>query len=120
MSIFYTVIITEIPGIPADLAVQIAFKAINNLLGLNRLDWTLLVFGAYCWITEQDALLPSIAQYAVTIWKVIDELKKIIAPWQINNALKIQIELCIASVHDLLINLLVLIHQEGTAGQSRE
>jgi hypothetical protein len=43
----YQIITIEIPDIDKDIALQIAFKAINNTIGLNRLVPTLLVFSAY-------------------------------------------------------------------------
>ena len=42
------------------MALQIAFKAINNTIGLNGLVPTLLVFGVYLWIIELDAPSPTI------------------------------------------------------------
>jgi hypothetical protein len=39
-----------------------AFKAINNIIGLNRLILTLLVYSAYPRITEYDPLLLLVAQ----------------------------------------------------------
>ncbi len=56
----YSIITPEIPGIKPDLAQQISFNAINNSVGPNWLVPTLLVFGAYLGMTEQDALSPSI------------------------------------------------------------
>jgi hypothetical protein len=53
----YSIIIAEIPGISKDMALQMAFKAINDIVGPNRLVLTLLVYGAYPRITEHDPLL---------------------------------------------------------------
>jgi len=44
-----------------DIALQMAFKAINDIVGLNRLVLTLLVYSAYPQITEYDPLLLLIA-----------------------------------------------------------
>ena len=44
-----------------------AVKAINNLARLNRIIFTLLVFGAYPQMTEMDALLLSIIKRAEAI-----------------------------------------------------
>ena len=44
-----------------------AVKAINNSARLDRIVFTLLVFGAYLWITKIDALLPSIIKRAEVI-----------------------------------------------------
>lgn len=56
----YSIIITEIPGIQPDLALQMFFKAINNSIDFNGLVLTLVVFGAYFRMTEQDAPSPSV------------------------------------------------------------
>jgi hypothetical protein len=50
----YFIIITEIPGISKDIALQMAFKAINDIVGPNRLVLTLLVYSVYPRITEHD------------------------------------------------------------------
>jgi hypothetical protein len=57
-----------------------AFKAINNIVRLNRLVLILLVYSVYPRITEHDPLLLSITQQALTI-------KKAIAKRQVNDAL---------------------------------
>jgi hypothetical protein len=43
----YQIVIVEMPDIDKDMAVQMAFKAINDTAGPDRLVPTLLVFGAY-------------------------------------------------------------------------
>jgi len=39
------------------MALQMAFKAINDIIGLNSLIFTLLVYSAYSQITKHDPLL---------------------------------------------------------------
>ena len=70
----YTIIIAKIPGISKDIALQIAFKAINNTARLNKLVLILLVYSAYLQITEYDPLLASIAQRALAVKKAIVEV----------------------------------------------
>ncbi len=70
----YYIIITEIPCIKPDLALQMSFKAINDSVGPNRLVPTLLVFGAYPKMTKQDAPSPLITQPAMAIRKATDEV----------------------------------------------
>ncbi len=48
----YHIIITELLDIGKDIALQMAFKAINNSIGPNSLIPTLLVFKAYPHIVE--------------------------------------------------------------------
>jgi hypothetical protein len=51
-----------------------AVKAINNLAGLNGIIPTLLVFRAYPWMTEMDALSLSITKRAEAIRVAIKEV----------------------------------------------
>ena len=51
-----------------------AFKAINNFIGLDSLVPTLLIFGAYLWIAELNILLPLVIQRATAIKKAISEI----------------------------------------------
>jgi len=69
------------------MALQMAFKAINNTAGLEGLVPTLLVFRAYPQIVKSDALLPSVAQRAAAIRKAMVEIQKLQAKRQIANAL---------------------------------
>ena len=54
-----------------------AFKAINDTAGLDRLVPTLLVFGAYPRMVELDAPLPLVTQRANAIKKAIAEIQKL-------------------------------------------
>jgi hypothetical protein len=56
----YSIIVTEIQGINKDMALQMAFKAINDITRLNGIVLTLLVYSALPWMVEYDALLPTI------------------------------------------------------------
>ena len=51
----YHIITAELLDISKDIALQIAFKAINNSIGPNGLIPTLLVFKAYLYIVESNA-----------------------------------------------------------------
>ena len=50
----YHIIIIELPNIGKDIALQMAFKVINNSTGPNSLIPTLLVFRAYLYIVKSD------------------------------------------------------------------
>jgi hypothetical protein len=54
----YTIITTKILDISKDIALQMAFKAINDTIRLDSLVFTLLIYSAYPQITEHDPLLP--------------------------------------------------------------
>jgi len=73
----YYIITSKIPGINKNIALQIAFKVINNSAGLDGLIPILLVFGAYPQIIESDAPLPTVTQRAIAFKKAIEEVKKI-------------------------------------------
>jgi hypothetical protein len=54
-----------------------AFKAINDTAGPNRLVLTLLVYSAYPRITEHDPLLLLVIQRALAIKKAIAKVQKL-------------------------------------------
>jgi hypothetical protein len=51
----YLIVTTEIPGIDKDMALQMAFKAINDTARPDGLVLTLLVYGALPRMVEYDA-----------------------------------------------------------------
>lgn len=114
----YTIITAEIPGIEPDLALQMAFKALNDTAGPNELVPTLLVFGAYPRLTEMDAPSPSITQRTVAMRKAMEEVRKSQASRQVNDALNTRNRPSTSLIHDLSLNSLVLVFREGNAGQS--
>ena len=91
------------------MSLQIAFKAINDTIGLDSLVPTLLVFGAYPYIAELDAPLLTVIQRTSAIKKAIDEINKIRAKRQIVDALNIHNGPRTNPVYNLLPNLLVLV-----------
>jgi len=58
----YHIIIAELLDINKDIALQMAFKAINDSAGPNSLIPTLLVFRAYPYIVKSNALNPIVIQ----------------------------------------------------------
>jgi hypothetical protein len=58
----YSIITAKVPNISKDMALQMAFKAINNMAGPNSLVPILLVYSAYPRITKHDPPLPSVTQ----------------------------------------------------------
>lgn len=118
MRCVYTIITTEIPGIEPDLALQMAFKALNDSVGPNDLVSTLLVFGAYPRITDMDASSPTITQRPVAMRKAMEEVQKSVATRQIFDALNTRNGLSTTILHDLPLNSLVLVFCEGNTTQS--
>ena len=56
----YYIIIAELLDIGKDMALQMAFKAINDSVGPNSLIPTLLVFRAYLYIVKSDTPNPTV------------------------------------------------------------
>ncbi len=113
----YSIISTEISGIDLELALQMAFKAINDSAGPNGLISTLLVFGAYPRMTEMDASSSTITQRAIAMKKAMDEVRKLHATRQVNDALNIR-NGPNTLIHNLPLNSPVLVFREGKTGQS--
>ena len=114
----YIIITTEIPGIDPKLALQMAFKALNDSVGPNGLVPTLLVFGAYPRMTEIDAPSPTVTQRTVAMRKAMDEVRKSVATRQVNDALNTRSGPSTTHIHDLPLNSQVLVFRESNAGQS--
>ncbi|TAQ84532.1 hypothetical protein B7494_g7146 [Chlorociboria aeruginascens] len=72
----YQIISEELPDLDKDIALQMAFKAVNDTAGPNGLVPTLLVFGAYLRMLQLDAPAPTIAQRFAATKKAIDEDKE--------------------------------------------
>jgi uncharacterized protein (UPF0333 family) len=88
---------------------QIAFKAINNTVRLDRLVLTLLIYSAYPRITKHNPPSLLVAQQALAIKKAIVEVQKLQAKRQVNNAFNMQNGLNITRIHNLALNSDVLI-----------
>ena len=114
----YSIITAEIPGIEPELALQMAFKALNDSVGPNGLVPTLLVFGAYPRMTEMDAPSPTITQRTIAMRKAMEEVRKLHASRQVNDALNTRNGPSTTLIHDLPINSPVLVFREGNAGRS--
>ena len=73
----YYIIIAELLDINKDIALQMAFKVINNSVGFNSLIPTLLVFGAYLCIIKSNTPNPTVVKRAAALKKAIEEVKKL-------------------------------------------
>jgi hypothetical protein len=58
-----------------------AFKVINNFIGLNSLIPTLLVFRAYLCIMEFNTPNPTVVRQVVALKKAIEKVKKLKAKY---------------------------------------
>jgi hypothetical protein len=114
----YQIIISEIPELDKDMALQMAFKAINDSAGPDGLVPTLLVFGAYPRMIESDAPSPTVAQRTTAIKKAMAEIHKLRAERQIADALNTRNGPMTNEVHSLLPSSPVLVWREGNTGQA--
>jgi hypothetical protein len=105
----YSIIIAEIPGISKDIALQMAFKAINDTARPNRLVLTLLVYGAYPRITEHNPPSLSVTQRALAIKKAMAKVQKLRAKRQVNDALHTRNGPNTLNIHELPLNSDVLV-----------
>jgi valyl-tRNA synthetase len=86
-----------------------AFKALNNTTGPNRLVPTLLVFSAYPQMTELDAPSPTVTQRANAVKKAIAEIRKLRAERQVADALNMRNRPKTNAVYNLPLNSPVLV-----------
>jgi hypothetical protein len=107
----YQIITEELQGsgTTKELNLQIAVKAVNNTAGPDGLVLTLLVFGAYPWISTLDPSAPTITQRATAVRKAMTEVAKIRAERQVNNALNQRNSPSVKAIHDLPLNSDVLV-----------
>jgi hypothetical protein len=114
----YTIITTEIHDIDKDMALQMAFKAINDSAGPDGLIPTLLVYGAYPRMSEHETPTATIAQRALAIKKAMAEIQKLRAKRQVADALNTRNGPTTTSTLDLPLNSQVLVWREGNTGQT--
>jgi hypothetical protein len=105
----YLIITTEIPSLKKDIALQMAFKAINDSAGPDGLIPTLLVYGALPRMTEYDLPSPSITQRSTALKKAMAEIRRLRAKRQVNDALNTRNGLSTTNIHNLTLNSDVLV-----------
>jgi hypothetical protein len=105
----YHIIIAELLDINKDIALQMAFKAINDSTGLNSLIPTLLVFRAYLYIIKSNTPNPIVVKQAAALKKAIKEVKKLKAERQVINALNMCNRPKTTVIHNLPLNSPVLV-----------
>lgn len=79
-------------------------------MGPNELVSNLLIFDVYFKMTKLDTLFLLIIQYAIAMQKAIDKVRRYITFRQVHNILNTQNRLSIRLIHDLPINLSILIY----------
>jgi hypothetical protein len=91
------------------MALQIAFKALNDTTRPNRLVPTLLVFGVYPRIAKSDPPAPTVIQRVAAIKRAMAEIRKIRAERQVTEALRTRNGPRTNDIHDLPLNSEVLV-----------
>jgi hypothetical protein len=116
----YHVITEELKdeGISKDSMLQMAIKAVNDTAGPDGLVTTLLVFGAYPRMTESDPPPPSVTQRAAAIHRAMDEITKIRAMRQVNDALNQCNGPSVTPIHNATLNSPILVWREGETVRS--
>jgi hypothetical protein len=114
----YYIITAEVRDINKDMALQMAFKAINDSAGPDGLIPTLLVYGAYPRMSESDTPSPTVTQRAAALKKATAEIQRFRAKRQVADALNTRNGPNTDGIHGLELNSLVLVWREGNTGQS--
>jgi hypothetical protein len=91
------------------MALQIAFKALNDTTRLDGLVPTLLVFSVYPRIAKSDPPAPTVIQRAAAIKRAIAEIRKIRAKRQVTEALRTRNRPRTNNIYDLPLNSEVLV-----------
>ncbi len=113
----YSIISTEISEIDFELALQMTFKVINDSIEFNDLISTLLIFDVYLRMIEMNVSSSTITQRAIAMKKTMNEVRKLHAIRQINDALNIRND-SISLIHDLSLKSLILMFREDNIDQS--
>ncbi len=113
----YAIIIAKISDIDSNSTLQMTFKALNDFAELNELIFTLLVFEAYSRMIEMNALSSTITQRFVAMRKAMNEVRKLIAARQMNDALNTRNDSFSILIHALSLNSDVLVYRENNSNQ---
>jgi hypothetical protein len=114
----YAIITTKISDIDLEITLQMTFKVINDLIKFDNLILTLLVFEAYLRMIDMNVSSSTITQRVIVMQKTIKEVQKFIAIRQMNDALNTRNDFIIILIHELSLNLSVLIFRESKDNQS--
>jgi hypothetical protein len=115
----YEIIAVELPDLDKDMALQMAFKAVNDSAGPDGLIPTLLVYGAYPRMSEFDAPAPTVTQRATAIRKAMEELAKLKAKRKVQDALNMRNGPNTDGIHKLTLNSDVLVWREGNVNHPK-
>jgi hypothetical protein len=112
----YLIIVAEIKGISKEMALQMAFKALNDTAGISGIVPTLLVYGALPRLSEYDAPAPTVSQRSMALKKATAEIQKLRVKRQVEDALNARNGPSTNDIHELALNSDVLVWREGNTG----
>ena len=115
----YQIVSEELPDLDKDAALQMAFKAINDTAGPDGIVPTLLVFRAYPRLVESDAPSQTVSHRATVLKKAMEEVQKLRAKRQVNDALNQRNGPSTLAIKDLPLNSDVLVWRETPRQQNR-
>ena len=108
----YEIIREELPEVSKPLALQMAVKAVNDTAGPDGLTPTLLLFGSFPRMSEDDLPHPSIAERSKAIKKAMKEVSSLHAKRQVTEAIRLRNGPDVATVLDTAIGSNVLVFRE--------
>jgi hypothetical protein len=114
----YSIIAIEISDIDLELFLQMTFKVLNDSIELDELIFILLVFEVYFRMIEMNVSSLTIIQRAITMKKIMKEVRKFNAIRQMNDVLNTRNEFSIILIHGLSLNSSVLIFSRKQGHQS--
>ncbi len=114
----YVIITAKIVEIDPNSILQMSFKTLNDSTDSDDLILTLLVFEAYLRMIEMNALSSTITQRSIAMRKTMNEVRKLIATRQLNDALNIRNDSSSILIHNLSLNSFVLVYRERNDNQS--
>jgi len=109
----YKILETKIPNMNKEVLLQMAVKAINDLIRPKGLVLILLVFRVYIRISTKDLLITMIKQRKQAINKAIIKLKKLREQRQVFNTLNIRNKPNMNIILLLLLNSKVIIYHKN-------
>ncbi len=103
-----------------EIILQIIVKTINDIVDLDELILTLLIFDVYSRMHIMNSSISSINKRAIIIDKIMIEVRKFRAERQVPDVLNTRNDLIIILIHDLFLNSNVLIWRESKNNNQRD
>jgi hypothetical protein len=114
----YAIIVAKLFEVDSNSILQMTFKTLNDSINLDDLTFTLFVFDAYLRMIEMNVSSSTITQRSIAMRKAMNEVRKLNATRQLNDALNIQNDSSSILIHNLSLNSDVLVYREKNDSQS--